>query len=102
MTEVVTVVAKLRAAQGKGDALAALLEEQVGVVRKAEPGCLVYRAHRSSKDPDLFLFYEQYRDQAALDAHRSAEHLARYRERRERERLTEGAAEVEIYRALIE
>ena len=102
MTEVVTVVAKLRAAQGKGDALAALLEEQVGVVRKAEPGCLVYRAHRSSKDPDLFLFYEQYRDQAALDAHRSAEHLARYRERRQREGLTEGGAEVEIYRALIE
>jgi len=32
-------------------------------VRKAEPGCLVYRPHRSTKDPDVFIFYEQYKDQ---------------------------------------
>jgi quinol monooxygenase YgiN len=51
MSDVVTVVAKLRAAKGKGDALAALLKEQAGVVRKNEPGCLVYRPHRSTKDP---------------------------------------------------
>ena len=53
------MVAKIRAAKGNGDALAALLKEQAGVVKKAEPGCLVYRPHRSSKDPDLFIFYEQ-------------------------------------------
>jgi quinol monooxygenase YgiN len=100
MAGVVTVVAKIRAAKGKGDALAALLAEQAGVVRKAEPGCLVYRPHRSTRDGDVFLFYEQYRDEAAFDAHRKAPHLAAYRERREKEGLTEGAAEVEIYRAL--
>ena len=100
MANVVTVVAKIRAAKGKGDALAALLAEQASVVRKAEPGCLVYRPHRSSKDPDLFLFYEQYKDEAAFDLHRKAAHLAKYRERREKEGLTEGAVEVEIYRAL--
>src|SRR5215510_16198568 len=43
MANVLTVVAKVRAAKGKGDALAALLAEQAGVVKKAEPGCLVYR-----------------------------------------------------------
>lgn len=100
MAQVVTVVAKIRAAKGKGDALAALLAEQAAAVRRAEPGCLVYRPHRSSKDPDLFLFYEQYRDEAALEAHRQAPHLAAYRERREKDGLTEGAVEVEIYRAL--
>jgi len=100
MADVLTVVAKIRAAKGKGDALAALLEEQAEVVRKAEPGCLVYRPHRSATDPELFLFYEQYRDEAALDAHRKAPHLARYRERREKEGLTEGKVEVEIYRSL--
>jgi len=41
-------------------------------VRKAEPGCLVYRPHRSTKDPDVFVFYEQYKDDAAFDAHRKA------------------------------
>src|SRR3989442_293765 len=96
MADVLTVVAKVRAAKGKGDALAALLKEQVAAVRKAEPGCLVYRPHRSTKDPDLFLFYEQYRDEAAFDTHRKAPHLAAYRERRAREGLTEGGAAVEI------
>ena len=100
MANVLTVVAKVRAAKGKGDVLAALLAEQAGVVRKNEPGCLAYRPHRSTKDPDLFLFYEQYKDEAAFDLHRKAPHLAAYRERREKEGLTEGAVEVEIYRSL--
>ena len=46
MANVLTVVARIRAAKGKEAALAALLTEQVGVVLKAEPGCLVYRLHR--------------------------------------------------------
>ncbi len=100
MADVLTVVARIRAAKGKGDALAALLKEQVAAVRKAEPGCLIYRPHRSTKDPDLFIFYEQYKDDAALDAHRKNPALAEYRARREREGLTEGAVEVEIYRSI--
>jgi quinol monooxygenase YgiN len=51
MANVLTVVAKIRAAKGKADALAALLAEQAAVVRKAEPQCLIYRAHRSTKIP---------------------------------------------------
>ena len=102
MADVLSIVAKIRAAKGKGDALAALLAEQAAVVRKAEPGCLVYRPHRSTKDPDVFIFYEQYKDDAAFDVHRKAPYLAAYRERREKEGLTEGAAEVEIYRSLTE
>jgi len=102
MANVLTVVAKIRAAKGKGDALATLLAEQAGVVRNAVPVCLVYRPPRSSKDPDLFLFYEMYKDDAAFDVHRKAPHLAAYRERRDKEGLTEGTAEVEIYRSLTE
>jgi quinol monooxygenase YgiN len=100
MADVLTVVAKIRAGKGKGDALAALLAEQVAAVREAEPGCLAYRPHRSTADPDLFLFYEQYRDDDAFATHRKAPHLAAFRERREQEGLTEGAVEVEIYRSL--
>jgi quinol monooxygenase YgiN len=100
MADVLTVVAKIRAVKGKGDALAALLKEQVAAVRAAEPGCLVYRPHRSTTDPDVFIFYEQYKDDAAFDVHRKAPHLAAYRDRRERDGLVEGAVEVEIYRSL--
>ena len=100
MTKAVTVVARLRAAKGKGDALEALLTEQCGVVLRAEPGCLAYRLHRASDDPDVFLFYETYTDDAAFEAHRKAPHLAAYRQRREAEGLLEGKVEVSVYRPL--
>ena len=100
MTQPVTVVATLRAAPGKGDALAAFLTEQCGVVRASEPGCLAYRLHRAQDDPELFLFYEAYVDDAAFEAHRRAPHLAEYRKRREALGLTDGPAQVTIYRAL--
>jgi quinol monooxygenase YgiN len=102
MVDMLTVVARLRAAKGKGDALAALLSEQAATVKRAEPGCLVYRAHRSIEDPELFVFYETYVDDAAFEFHRKAPHLAAYRERREREALTDGAAEVQVFRSITE
>ena len=100
MSNVLTVVARLRAAPGKGDALAALLAEQVATVRSTEPGCVAYTAHRSTSDPELFLFYELYEDDAAFDLHRRSPHLAAYRERREAERLIAGSAEVETFRQI--
>jgi quinol monooxygenase YgiN len=39
---------------------------------RQEPGCLLYVGHQSVENPRKFLFYEQYKDQAALDAHRAA------------------------------
>lgn len=100
MPGVLTVIAEIRAARGKGDALAALLTEQAAVVRSHEPGCLAYRPHRSTSDPELFLFYETYADDAAFEAHRSAPHLAAFRARREREGLVDGAAKVQVFRSL--
>jgi quinol monooxygenase YgiN len=98
--ETVAVVARLRAAKGKGDALAALLTEQAATVRKHEPGCVAYRVHRKTDDPELFLFYELYADAAAFDVHRQSPHLAAYRQRREGEGLVDGPAEVQIYRPI--
>jgi len=96
----VTVVARLRAVPGKADALAAMLAEQVGVVRKAEPGCLAYRLHRSTTDPDHFVFYETYVDAAAFELHRNAPYVMAYRERRQREGLAAGPVEIEMLQAL--
>lgn len=83
MDKSITMVARIRATKGKGDALAALLTEQAGVVRRSEPGCLAYRLHRSTEDPDLFVFYEIYKDAAALAAHQGSAHIAQYRQRRQ-------------------
>ena len=45
-----------------------------------EPGCLRFDVCRSQSDPDHFVLYEIYRDEAALAAHREAPHFARWRE----------------------
>ena len=49
---------------------------------------------------DVFVFYEQYKDDAAFDAHRKSPVLAAFRERREKEGLVEGTPEVEFYRSI--
>ncbi len=43
-----------------------------------EPGCIQYVAHQSVAEPRSFLVYEQYKDEAALDAHRAAIHFKNY------------------------
>lgn len=45
---------------------------------RKEPGCLMYIGHQCIEDPRRFLFYEQYRDQAALEAHRNAPYFKQY------------------------
>jgi len=45
---------------------------------RKEPGCRLYVGHQSLEDPLLFCFYEQYDNQAALDAHRAAPYFAEY------------------------
>ena len=45
---------------------------------RQEPGCLMYVGHQSTEDPRRFMFYEQYKDQAALDAHRNAPYFKQY------------------------
>jgi len=45
---------------------------------RREPGCRFYVGHQSTENPRKFCFYEQYDDQAALEAHRAAQYFADY------------------------
>ena len=45
---------------------------------RREPGCVSYIPHQVQDDPDTIVIYEQYRDPAALDAHRATEHFKKY------------------------
>jgi len=40
-----------------------------------DPGAILYELHRSSDDPDTFIFYEQYESKEAFDYHLSTEHF---------------------------
>src|SRR5690349_7246928 len=40
----------------------------------AEPGCLFYSCYEDLADPNLFMFYEEYEDQAAIAYHNHTAH----------------------------
>ncbi len=45
---------------------------------RKEPGCLMYVVHRHKDDPRTFFIYEQYKDDAALQAHKETAHFQEY------------------------
>lgn len=45
---------------------------------RREPGCRFYTGQQSQSNPRKFCFYEQYDDQAALDAHRAAPYFTNH------------------------
>ena len=45
---------------------------------RKEPGCLMFQVHRHRTDPLRFFIYEQYKDDAALEAHRATTHFLQY------------------------
>ena len=45
---------------------------------RREPGCLMYVVHRKKDEPGRFFIYEQYRDDAALQAHKDSPHFQEY------------------------
>lgn len=60
--------------EGEEAAVEALLREMMALTRQ-EPGCLLYTAQRSREQPRKYLLYEQYRDQAALEEHSTADYF---------------------------
>ncbi len=52
--------------------------ELLGRISRAsaeEPGCLLFRVHRSVEDPSTFFLYEQYESEAAFQAHAASDHV---------------------------
>jgi quinol monooxygenase YgiN len=45
---------------------------------RREPGCVTYIPHQVEGDPDTIVIYEQYKDAAALAAHRDSAHFKKY------------------------
>ena len=57
--------------------IAQILRELTRLTRH-EDGCVSYIPHFVESDPDTVVIYEQYRDEAAVDAHRESEHFAKF------------------------
>ncbi|MBW1681952.1 MAG: antibiotic biosynthesis monooxygenase [Deltaproteobacteria bacterium] len=91
----ITIVAKLKVQAGKEEALKEAMREVAEKVRSAEPGNLAYVPHQSQSDPTVFLFYEKYKDQAAIDFHRQQDHYKAFGKKAAG--LLAGKPEVEFY-----
>ena len=87
-----TVLGVLRAKPERREELLEILRAMVAPTRREE-GCVEYHLHVSDADPNLFMFYENWRSREDLDQHLSMPHLAPIK-RRGHELL---AAEIEIH-----
>lgn len=65
-----TFTAKLMVKAGQEAEFERIMRAAVPKVRE-EPGNHAYVFHRSTDNSRVFMFYEEYDDQAALDAHRA-------------------------------
>lgn len=52
--------------------------EKLATASRQEPGCVSYVPHWVEDDPNTIVIYEQFRDSAALEAHRAAPHFQQY------------------------
>jgi quinol monooxygenase YgiN len=68
------VVATIKVKAGMEKEFEAVAKELVAKVRANEPGCALYALHHGAT-PGTYVFMERYQDQAAVDAHRAAEHF---------------------------
>ncbi|MBY0351515.1 MULTISPECIES: putative quinol monooxygenase [Paracoccaceae] len=69
-----TIIGTLTARTETREELASLLMALVAPTR-AEAGCINYDFHVDAADPCVFVFYENWTDRAALDAHLAMPHL---------------------------
>lgn len=73
----VTFIVRMRFAPEDREQVAGLLRE-LALASRQEPGCVSYLPHTTETDPSTVVLYEQYRDQAALDLHRSTPHFQKF------------------------
>lgn len=71
---IVSLIATLTAHPETREELFRLLVDQIRPTR-AEHGCIDYNLHVDANDPRVFVFYENWENQADLDAHMKMPHL---------------------------
>lgn len=73
----VSFTVRMQFSQDDRDRVTEILRNLALASRK-EPGCVTYVPHHVDGDPETVLIYEQYRDQAAVDAHRASPHFEQF------------------------
>jgi len=77
--EKTAIVARLSVKAGQEKAFLEVAAKLVAATR-AEAGNLFYTLYQSAENPTAFIFYEEYKDDAAFDTHASSAHFAAFAE----------------------
>ncbi len=77
--ELITQTAEFGMNTDKVDEARAALAELVKGVEAGEPDVLAYICHQGIEDPSQVYFFEVYKNEAALAAHGSTPHMAKFR-----------------------
>ncbi len=72
------VVVTIKLKPGTADGFRALILANAAASRQNEPGCHRFDVLVPEDDADAFVFYEEYSDAAAFEAHRESPHFKTY------------------------
>jgi (4S)-4-hydroxy-5-phosphonooxypentane-2,3-dione isomerase len=75
MTENVYIIARLKIKEGHLEEALAHLKIAVEKTHQEE-GNIQYDLHQDVAEPNLLLFYERFKDEAAFDFHNKSSHIA--------------------------
>jgi quinol monooxygenase YgiN len=75
----ITQLASFKLNMAKETEAIASLRELCAGVEEHEPGVLAYICHRSVNEPEKVVFFEIYKDQAAVEAHGTTPHMGKLR-----------------------
>jgi quinol monooxygenase YgiN len=73
---VFTTTARFNVQPGKEAEAEAAMTSLAEQVAANEPGALTYLWHRNRKEPNQILVFEVYKDEAAVEQHRTSQYLA--------------------------
>ena len=73
----VLVVAQWEAREGQADKVAEILQRFLPEAQ-SDPGAKLFLISRGKENPDQFLFYELFRDEAAFKAHQDSAYFKTY------------------------
>jgi quinol monooxygenase YgiN len=81
MDQMCTVIAYFHAKPEKQQELEKILQDFV-VRTWQEPGCIDYHLHQGDEDPNVFVFYENWRSRSDWDLHNQKPFLKRFLDKR--------------------
>jgi len=74
------MLVKVRIKPDQRDRFLKAIEADALASERDEPGCVRFNVLQQADDPNVYVFYEVYRDQAAIEAHRAAPHYDIWRQ----------------------